>query len=287
MEKEELKLQNKKALITGGSRGLGKQIAISYIAAGADVCICARNKEELSKALSDMENLRVFPAQKVVGLPADIANDDDVDRLFDFSQEQLSGLDVLVNNAGIQGEIGLFMEADWKRWKETFAVNLYGTANCIRHAIKYFSENARKGKIINLSGGGATGSRPYFSAYAASKTAIVRLTEIIADEMREFGICVNAIAPGAMNTAMTQEVIIVGKDVAGEKEYNSAKVRLNEDDSVMNKAARLAVYLGSDLADGISGRLLSAVWDDWEHLHEHKEEIMKSNLYTLRRIVRE
>lgn len=286
MNKDSLILKGKKALITGGSCGLGKQITSAYISEGADVCICARTEEDLFRTIEELKKMRISDSQIVTGVRADISNENDVEQLFQYAENNLNDLDILVNNAGIQGAIGSFYNVDWDKWKDTIAVNLYGTANCMRQAICIFLKKMHGGKVINLSGGGATGSRPNFSAYAASKTAIVRLTEIAAEEMKEQNIYINAIAPGAMNTRMTKEVIACGRDFSGEREYESAVKRLDEDDHVMIRAAELAVYLASDKSDGITGRLISAVWDDWKHFHEQKDEIMGSELYTLRRIVK-
>ena len=141
----------------------------------------------------------------------------------------------------------------------------------------------KSGKIINFSGGGATSARPHFSAYGASKTAVVRLTETIAEENKPFNIQINAIAPGAVNTRMTGEVISAGKE-AGEKGLAEAVKQLETGGTPLEKPANLAVFLASGESDGITGRLISAVWDDWQVIAKQTAQSKSGDLYTLRRI---
>jgi len=141
------------------------------------------------------------------------------------------------------------------------------------------------GKIVNLSGGGATGPLPRFSAYAASKAAVVRLTETLADELRDDHIDVNAIAPGALNTRLLDQVLEAGPEKVG-REFHERAVKQRQEGGVpLEKGASLAAFLASAESDGITGRLLSAVWDDWEHLPERRAALEKSDVFTLRRIV--
>ena len=141
----------------------------------------------------------------------------------------------------------------------------------------------RTGKIINMSGGGAAYPRPRFSAYSASKAAVVRLTETLSEELKEFNIQVNAIAPGAVNTRMLDEVLAAGQH-AGEKDFADAVRQKQTGEGSPDLPATLAVFLASDSSDGISGRLISAVWDDWHGMADHASDIMGSDVYTLRRV---
>lgn len=131
----------------------------------------------------------------------------------------------------------------------------------IRGAIPLFKK-AGKGKIINFSGGGATSSRSNFSAYAVSKTAVVRLTEILAEEFSRYNIDVNAVAPGAINTGMLDEIIEACAK-AGE-EYKRALERSREGGDPVEKVVELCRFLISPESDGISGKLISAIWDDYK-----------------------
>lgn len=137
--------------------------------------------------------------------------------------------------------------------------------------------------IINLSGGGATGPRANFSAYATAKAGLVRFSETIAEELKDQGIRVNCIAPGAMKTAMLQEVLEKG-DAAGSREASLASEVFTKGGASMDRVADLVLFLASDASRGISGKLISAVWDNWEQWPQHSDEISQSDVYTLRRV---
>ena len=136
-----------------------------------------------------------------------------------------------------------------------------------------------------MSGGGATNPLPNISAYAVSKAAIVRFAETLAEEVRGFGIDVNAIAPGALNTGMLQEVLVSGPDKAGKIFYEKALAQKKNGGEPLIKGADLALFLASSTSDGITGKLISAVWDKWENWPEYLDELNNSDAYTLRRIV--
>jgi 3-oxoacyl-[acyl-carrier protein] reductase len=141
----------------------------------------------------------------------------------------------------------------------------------------------KSGKIINISGGGATSPRPDFSAYATAKCALVRFTETLAEELKDFGIDVNAVSPGAMNTRMLDEVLEAGPRAA-RREYAAALNRREEGGASPENAAELVAMLASNLCDGITGKLISAVWDDWKQLPERAKELAATDAYTLRRV---
>jgi NAD(P)-dependent dehydrogenase (short-subunit alcohol dehydrogenase family) len=124
------------------------------------------------------------------------------------------------------------------------------------------------------------------SAYAASKAAVVRLMETLAEELREYAIDVNAIAPGALNTRLLDEAIEAGPEKVGEEFYRRALKQKDSGGVPLDKGARVAVYLASAQSNGITGKLISAQWDPWETLHDHLAEL-QSDIYTLRRIVPE
>ena len=139
-------------------------------------------------------------------------------------------------------------------------------------------------KIIILSGGGATNPLPNISSYAASKAAAVRLMETLAEELKDFHVEVNAIAPGALKTRFVNQVLEAGPGKVGKAFFEKNK-KWAEDGAVpLELGARLAVYLASAESDGITGKLISAQWDPWEKLQEFKTDL-NSDIYTLRRIV--
>ena len=145
--------------------------------------------------------------------------------------------------------------------------------------------NAADASILNLSGGGATGPRANFSAYASAKAALVRFSETLADEVKTQGITVNCIAPGAMKTAMLCAVLEGGEQSSGAREFAVAAKVFEEGGTSMDRVADLALFLSSSAARAITGKLISAVWDRWECWPEHVPELAGSDLYTLRRIV--
>jgi NAD(P)-dependent dehydrogenase (short-subunit alcohol dehydrogenase family) len=163
-------------------------------------------------------------------------------------------------------------------------INVYGSVLPSRALVPHFKQH-RYGKIVQLSGGGATNPLPNISAYAASKAAIVRFAESLALEVKPFGIDVNTIAPGALNTRMLDEVLAAGPDAVGRDFYDRMVTTKNQGGTPLERGAALAVYLGSAASDGITGRLLSAVWDPWEQLASRRADLDASDVYTLRRIV--
>jgi NAD(P)-dependent dehydrogenase (short-subunit alcohol dehydrogenase family) len=276
-------LKNRAVLISGGSSGIGKAVAKACIDAGADVAICARNATALQETKVQLETA-VSDGQRVIAMPVDVSDADAVSELVNSAEKQMPHLAGLVNAAGILGPKGALDEADVDEWIATIRVNLVGTMLMCRAVLPHFRTRCY-GKIINFSGGGATSPRPRFSAYAASKAAIVRLTENLAQELEGSGISVNAVAPGAVNTRMLDEVLNAGPEKVGKVAYEDALKQRTRGGTPAERAAALCVMLLSGASDGVTGRLISAVWDPWEFLPGRKEELMKSDVYTLRRIV--
>jgi NAD(P)-dependent dehydrogenase (short-subunit alcohol dehydrogenase family) len=272
-------LEGRAALITGGARGLGLEIARAYLREGARIVICSRSVAALAAAQEELD-----AAGEVHAHAADVSVPEAAQELIAFAAETLGGLDILVNNAGVYGPKGAIDEIVWAQWVRAIEINLMGSVLPARFALGHLRQSER-GKIVQLSGGGATSPLPMLSAYAASKAAVVRFTETLAHEVTGDGIDVNAIAPGALNTNMLDEVLEAGPEAVGEKFYAKAVEQRDNGGTPLTRGADLAVYLGSRRSDGITGRLLSAVWDPWEELEQHAETLQESDIYTLRRIV--
>jgi 3-oxoacyl-[acyl-carrier protein] reductase len=226
------------------------------------------------------------PGQQVLAFTGDVSRLETCTDIIAFARQHLDHLCILVNNAGITGPIGRFEECDWDEWVQAMSINLMGTALMTRAFLPIVRAHGY-GKIINLSGGGATAGRPRFSAYASSKAAVVRLTESLAGELREDHIDVNAIAPGALNTRLLNDVLSAGPEKAGQDAYSRSLLQREQGGGSFETAGRLATFLASDESNGITGRLISAVWDDWEHLPQWRDELAKSDIFTLRRITPE
>ncbi|HTY89106.1 MAG TPA: SDR family oxidoreductase [Candidatus Acidoferrum sp.] len=276
-----MKLKSHSALITGGSQGLGKVIAEHFLQAGANIVICARNEKELSATRDELG--KRFLSQKVLSQTCDVSSEAQVSDLVGFALRELGSLDVLVLNAGIYGPMGPTETVSLVDWRRAIDINLYGVLLPCRAVIPHFKK-AGRGKIVVLSGGGATNPLPNISAYAASKAAAVRLMETLAEELKPFHVDVNAIAPGALATRLVDEVLAAGPEKVGAAFYEKNKQWKEKGATPLELGARLAVYLASRASDGITGKLISAQWDPWERLHEFKADL-NSDIYTLRRVV--
>jgi 3-oxoacyl-[acyl-carrier protein] reductase len=276
-------LEGRNALITGASQGLGLAIARAFVDAGAGVLLCARDSEMLKEARRKLLPLG-SPGQIIAVLPADVSIPDDVERLLKTARSEFNSFQILVNNAGVYGPKGTIEGVDWPEWVRAIEINLYGSILMCRAVLPQFKAQ-KYGKIIQLSGGGATNPLPCISAYAASKAAVVRFAETLAEEVRDHRIDVNSIAPGPLNTRLLDEVIEAGPEKVGISFYEKSLKQREQGGAPLDKGADLAVFLASAASDGITGKLLSAVWDPWETLPQHVEELRKSDVYTLRRIV--
>lgn len=275
-------LENRAAIITGANQGLGLAIARAYVEAGASVMICARNADLLEGAHAELSALAAS-GQTILMQAADVSRRDDVEGLVNRAIETFGQVHILVNNAGIYGPKGGIETIDWDEWVKAIEINLFGSVLLCRALLPHLKEH-RYGKIVQLSGGGATNPLPFLSAYAASKAAIIRFAETLAEEVREYHIDVNAIAPGALNTRLLDEILEAGPEKVGQSFYDRMVTQKAKGGTPLEKGASLAVYLASEASDGITGKLISAVWDPWETLAEHKDDL-RGDVYTLRRIV--
>jgi 3-oxoacyl-[acyl-carrier protein] reductase len=275
-------LVGKNAIVTGASRGLGGQITQALWRSGANVLLVARSKNILFELRTSLM-ANASGGQQAHVVMADLRTPESVPTIIREAHQMWDKIDVLVNNAAILGPIGRAWENDWEEWQTTIRVNLLAPVELCRACIPWMRE-CGQGKIINLSGGGATGPRANFSAYATAKVGLVRFSEILAHEVHDLDIQVNCVAPGALNTEMLQEILRAGAEKAGAAEYAQA-VKQTEQGVFPQHAADLCVFLASAASNGITGKLISAVWDPWERLPEHLDDLRNSDIYTLRRII--
>ena len=276
-------LAGRAALITGASEGLGLVIARSFVLAGADVFLCARDAARLDEARRSLAAVG-SATQRVLAAPADVSREPDVVRVTTAALAAFPSLQVLVNNAGVYGPMGSIERVEWTASMRAIEVNLFGSVLMARALVPHFkARNA--GKIIQLSGAGATKPLPNISAYAASKAAVVRFAETLAEELRPYHVDVNAIAPGALNTRMLDEVLESGPDAVGRAFYKRSLEQKSEGGAPLERGAALCVFLASVASDGVTGKLISAVWDPWESLSECRADLDGTDIYTVRRIV--
>lgn len=194
-------LKGKKALITGGTAGIGQEIALCYARQGASVAICGTNLERAQAVLEELKQLQVFPEQQFEAIIVNVSDKQSVDQAIQKLVEAWGNIDILVNNAGITRD-GLLMrmtEEDWDAVMDTNLKSVYNTCQAlVRPMIK-----SKKGKIINITSVvGLTGNAGQVN-YAASKSGMVGFTKSLAQELATRGICVNCIAPGFIQTRMT------------------------------------------------------------------------------------
>ena len=271
-----MELKDNRALVTGGGRGIGRVIALALAREGAKVALLARTGSELEEVAGEIAEL----GRESLVVEADLGDEGELRTGVTSVLETWQGLDILVNNAGILGPIGMTHTVDPDAWLHAVKVNLGGCFLCTHLALSGMVAQGH-GKIINLSGGGAVSPRPCFGAYSASKAGVVRFTETLAAEVSDFGVHVNAIAPGAVNTAMLDQVLAAGA-AAGQQGMAEAQQQEAEGGADPERAAALAVFLASPRSDGLTGRLISAVWDRWEEIDI--DAVMQTEAYTVRRL---
>jgi 3-oxoacyl-[acyl-carrier protein] reductase len=250
---------------------------MGFAKAGARVGLLARSQSELDLAKLEIEQA----GGNALRIRADVRDLEQMMAAADRMRVVFGGLEILIAAAGIQGPIGPLLATRPKAWNETIETNLMGAVNSCRAVLPTMIER-RSGKIILIVGGGSSKSRPNFSAYAASKTALVRVAECLADEVRDHNIQVNSISPGGAYTHMTDEILQAGEERAGAPEIEDAEMVRISGGVAPEKQLQLALFLASELSNHVSGKLLH-VSDDWKRF-EHQN--MHAELYTLRRMQR-
>jgi NAD(P)-dependent dehydrogenase (short-subunit alcohol dehydrogenase family) len=265
-------------VVTGSSAGIGLAITERLLTSGHNVWGLAR---------SDQSGLKKKHGNSFNAIMCDVS---DWAALLGASGnigKSWSHADGLITCAGIQGAMGRAVEADPLLWSATIRGNLDATYYSIRAFYPLLLKSPARAKIICFSGGGASKSRPNFSAYAAAKTAIVRLVETIAEEEKDRPVDINALAPGGINTRLTDEVIALGPLVVGKEEHDVAVKQKEGGGASLDKAIGAVEWLLSPGSDGISGRLLSAPWDPLSDLAGHRTKLSTGDIYKLRRITPE
>jgi len=267
-----------KIVLTGSSSGIGRALAERLLTRGHHVWGLAR---------SDQTDFAASHAGTFRATRCDVSEWPQVAAAAAEILGEWNPIDALITCAGLQGEIGPALSVDPERWSATVRANLDGTFHALRAFGPSLAAHPRRGKIVCFSGGGATKPRVNFSAYGVAKTGVVRLVETIAEETRGQPLDLNTIAPGAINTRLTDEVIALGPTVVGAAEFAAAQKQKAAGGGSLEKALACVEWLLSPASDGISGRLISAPWDPWPTLGPRAAELAAGDVYTLRRIVPE
>lgn len=240
-------LSGKVAIVTGAGRGIGAVIAEALARAGAYLVIVDIDQDGAREMAEKMEVL----GRKALSVQADVASALDVDRLFSAAQAEFGGIDILVNNAGIWFRKP-FLEISDTEWDNVLSVNLKGTFMCSQRAARMMMAK-QTGSIINIaSQAGIFYSRGQGVHYAASKAAIIQLTRVLAFELGPFGIRINAIAPGGINTGSPTSTAQADPHAAEKFVAFNPLVRRGEPEDV----AQAALFLASDMAAFITGQTL-------------------------------
>ena|SRR3989338_3128951 len=273
-----IELNGMSAIITGGSRGIGKALAREFFERGARVLICARDKKELEATCKEIDP----SGKKFFGINTDVSKISDCEKLINLAVKKFGTIDILINNAGTYGEIGEFEKTNLKKWTKTLEVNLFGTVYCTRLVLSLMKK-ARTGAIINFAGGGVGGKFPLpnFSAYYTSKMAIAGFTETVASEVANWGIRINCVSPGAVNTGITDYLLAQGPEKAGKEIYLKSLQQKKNNANSPRQTVELINFLCSTEASHITGRLLSAKWDSAETLKKMEKD---GDKFRLRRI---
>jgi len=272
-----MKLKEKVVVVTGAGRGIGKHLAISFASQCMKVVLVSRTLHEIKTTQKSIESKNGC----AITIKADVSKHHDVEQIVHKTIKKYGTIDALVNNAGIITPIGNISEVNINEWINTININLVGTYLCTKLMVPFMIQKQR-GSIINISGGGG-GAFPNFSAYAVSKMAVNSLTETIAEELKPHNIRVNAIAPGPVNTRI-QEQVLSSSLKAGDRGLEVAKKTSLTGGTDLDKISSLALFLMSEKSEGLTGKIISAVHDDWKEFSTDVPEIQASILFNFRRM---
>ena len=268
-------LKDKNILITGAGRGIGKRLAFGFAQAGARIGLLARTKAELDLAHLEIEHAGGL----AVRLRADVGDYEQVAGAVARMTAHFGAPGVLLCAAGTLGPLGALSGAEPAAWRATVETNLLGVFHACR-AVLPAMKAGRLGKIIILTDVGAESGRPYLAAYAATKTALVRLAESLAEEVRADNIQVNCMNPGPTYTSMTDEIL--SSTAVGDRERTEALQVRSTGGVAPDKQLQLAVFLASERSNHVSGRLIH-IGDDWKRLENAQ---ISQEMFALRRMTR-
>ena len=268
---------NKTILITGGGSGIGAEVAKELSLNGHTSIICGRTLEKLKKISEGNSNILHYVC--------DVSDERNVEEMYNFINKKFNSLDVIINCAAIQGEIGRTDKTNPDNWKKTIEIGLFGTYLIIRYFLNILLKSETK-KIINFAGGGAFNAFPNYSAYAVSKAGIVRFTENIAEEFRDMGVKANCVAPGFVTTDIHKQTLTAGKRKAGNDYYEFTLKKLKKDSVPIEIPIKCIKFLISPESGNLTGKTISANFDKWESpiFKKYIDEINNSDLYTSKRV---
>jgi NAD(P)-dependent dehydrogenase (short-subunit alcohol dehydrogenase family) len=231
-----MKLKDKVAVVTGGGRGIGREIANLFASEGANISVSARSSDQLDETVNTIKNA----GAEAIAITADVSNEEDVHEIVEETMRKFGHIDILVNNAGILGP-GPIASVDSEEWRRVIEVNLLGTFYCSK-AVTPILINRGWGRIINISSRSGKIGHPFMTAYCASKHGVVGFTKALAEELIPFNITVNAICPGLVDTDMATDTV---REQVGDKIIRPSQI------------AELALYLAGDAASAVTGEAIN------------------------------
>lgn len=273
------KLESKNIIVTGGSLGIGLAVSKKIASEGGTIIMIARNTNDLIIATNKLK--KTYNSEHYY-YSADVSNILEIGLFKKYIENKFEKIHGLVNCAGIYGPIGKTTTIDTNDFLNTIKINLMGTIYMCSMFANLNSIDKRK--IVNFSGGGAATPFANYSAYATSKTAIVRLTENLSIELAENNIDINCIAPGFVITRLHDNTLKAGPDNAGKNFFENTKKQIENGSVPPEKAADLTSFLLSDESNGITGKFISAPWDPWQEENFQKLLREDKDFATLRRI---
>ncbi len=275
-----MRLEGRNIIVTGGSTGIGLAIAEDCARNGATVVIAARNPDDLKQALQKLKEVSTAQHQSY---SLDVSDTKAVTAFARWVSDKFSKIHGIVNCAGVYGPIGRTPEVELEKFKQAIEINFLGAVYMTHEFVPLLDLKSRP-SIVNIAGGGAASAFPHYSAYATSKAALVRFSENLALELKEQGIRVNSVAPGFVITRLHQETIAAGAETAGAAFYENTARQISKGGVPPEKAAKLSVFLLSEESVGITGKFISAPWDEWNA--ESFQATLRSDpdFATLRRI---
>lgn len=261
-------------LITGTGSGIGKALSIYFSEKKNIVLAVSKSKKKLFELKVNYKDIITFQC--------DVSKEDQVKKLYKRIKKKFSTIDVIINNAGIYGEVGKFYKCNFMKWKKAINVNLFGTFLICKYFFNLLKKSKYK-KIINFAGGGAFNPLPNLSSYACSKSAIVRFSETISEELFQYQIKVNCIAPGFVDTGIHSSIIKYGKKKVGKHFYNHVIKKKKEGGVPMQTVISCVNFLVSSRSKNLNGKTISASFDKWNSKTFQKKisSINSSNRFTM------
>lgn len=268
-------------ILTGCTSGLGYNILLKLIEKDIIIYGVSNNKKKI-KILKNILN-KSFSTKKFFVHKVDIADSVQVKNFVKMIKSKHNKIDILINNAAVNGPMGKFESISLKDWKKAFNTNFFGSLHFYQNVLPIMKKN-KYGRIVQISGGGATSPFPMFSSYATAKAGIVSLSENLSKELdKKENITINSIAPGTLNTKFTKLKLKAGPKKIGTKHYLLMK-KINKyggDDP--SKAAELCLKL-INKKNRLNGKIISAVWDNWQNFNKIQKKLNDSDVLTIRRI---